>query len=49
MGTNVTLLKTKKLQKKRTGIFLLYFQGRRLIDFPQASANVLNEENAHKA
>ncbi|MFC2002626.1 histone deacetylase [Chloroflexota bacterium] len=31
--------------KKRTGIFLTYFQGERLKDFPQALAGILDKEN----
>jgi len=34
-------------QKKRTGIFLPYFQGQRLSDFPQALNGVLNKDNVH--
>ena len=30
---------------KRTGIFFTYFQGERLIDFPQALAGILDKEN----
>jgi acetoin utilization deacetylase AcuC-like enzyme len=32
-------------RKKKTGIFLPYFQGQRLKDFPQALGNILNSEN----
>jgi acetoin utilization deacetylase AcuC-like enzyme len=32
-------------RKKKTGIFLPYFQGQRLRDFPQALGNILNNEN----
>ncbi len=35
------------LPKKRTGIFLPYFQGQRLSDFPQALINILDKENVH--
>ncbi len=34
-------------RKKQTGIFLPYFQGRRLIDFPIALDGILNKENVH--
>lgn len=34
-----------KNPKKRTGIFLPYFQGQRLKDFPQALAGILDKEN----
>lgn len=34
-------------QKKQTGIFLPYFQGQRLSDFPQALNNLLSEDNIH--
>ncbi len=35
------------LSKKRPGIFLPYFQGQRLSDFPQALINILDKENVH--
>ena len=35
------------LQRKRIGIFLPYFQGQRLSDFPQALTNILDKENVH--
>jgi len=33
--------------KKQTGIFLPYFQGPRLSDFPQALNNILSQDNVH--
>ena len=38
-------LKASNLIKKRTGIFLPYFEGERLKDFPQALVNILDKEN----
>lgn len=35
------------LQRKRTGIFLPYFQGQRLIDFPQALTGILDKDNVY--
>jgi len=35
------------MQEKRIGIFLPHFQGERLCDFPQALANILDEEKIH--
>jgi len=35
------------LEKKKTGIFLPYFQCQRLSDFPQALINILDKENVH--
>jgi acetoin utilization deacetylase AcuC-like enzyme len=32
------------MSRKRTGIFLPYFQGQRLMDFPQALAGILDQE-----
>ncbi len=37
-------LKSEKLKTKRTGIFMPYFQGQRLRDFPQALANILERD-----
>jgi acetoin utilization deacetylase AcuC-like enzyme len=34
-------------KSKRTGIFLPYFQGQRLADFPMALAGILDSENVH--
>ena len=34
-----------KKQRKRTAIFLPYFEGQRLADFPQALAGILDKEN----
>jgi acetoin utilization deacetylase AcuC-like enzyme len=34
-------------QRKRTDIFLPYFESQRLIDFPQALTNILDKENVH--
>lgn len=34
-------------QKKKTGIFLPYFEGQRLADFPQALDNILNQDNVY--
>ena len=38
-------MNTRFLRGKRTGIFLPYFQGQRLKDFPQALVNILDKEN----
>jgi len=35
------------LRRKRTGIFLPYFQGQRLIDFPQALTGILDKDNVY--
>ncbi|MDI6777323.1 MAG: hypothetical protein QMD03_08870 [Syntrophales bacterium] len=35
------------LQRKRNGIFLPHFQGQRLVDFPQALADILDKENVN--
>jgi len=34
-------------EKKKTGIFLPYFQGQRLKDFPQALSSILNSDSVH--
>lgn len=36
-----------KTRQKRTGIFLPYFQGQRLVDFPSAFVGILDKENIY--
>ncbi len=46
-ANNLDLIRQTMSEAKMTGIFLPYFQGQRLADFPMALAGILDSENVH--